>query len=322
MQTYGLHDAAAPLIRCRWLWKNPARNGSPRRLPYGNLWAMKRIIRRVQTLNERAAELTAVAGQLPKRVAELRETMTATTGQLHTLKSDIQVNIADLQMDREDDIGAALVEVAGHAPALMDAGFALDGLDVEVSPVQRIIVQLVRRRDVEITRIRDLIRQYDKQPTMRSILSAILKARTMVDSIEIDGLEYDKLQISIGPVPTIRLCWRDRDSAPASTAWQPAQSQPLGAGSQSSFFGPPLSMAPAGASAASPASPAIKEETVAGSAVENELPALTMTMTSSSPATEALVQPVAAPVSPPSLPKAPVDPLARFKVMPQLDRPR
>jgi hypothetical protein len=288
---------------------------------------MKRIIRRVQTLNERAVELTSAAGQLPQRVAELREAMTATTGQLHTLKSDIQVNIADLQMDREDDIGAALVEVAGHAPALMDAGFALDGLDVEVSPVQRIIVQLVRRRDVDTTHIQGLIDRYQKQPTMRAILSAILKARAMVDSIEIDGLEYDKLQIGIGPVPTIRLCWRDRDSAPASAAWQPAPSQPLAGGAHSSFFGPPASAIPA---AAIPATLPTKEQVVETSAVGNELPAVTMTMTSPPPAGMAAAKPGTAAVSPPPLqapqppplPQAPADPLARFKVMPNLDRHR
>ncbi len=269
---------------------------------------MKRIIRRVQSLNERAAELTAAAGQLPNRVAELREAMTATTGQLHHLKTDIQVNIADLQMDHEDDIGAALVEVAGHAPVFAQAGFLLDGLDVEVSPVQRIIVQLVRRKDVEISEIQRLVQQYQDQTTMRAILSAILKARGMVDSIEIDGMEYDKLQIGIGPVPTIRLCWRDRDAANTSPAWQPTRSQPLTGSAQTSFFGPPISGALSGQPVPQPA-----EESVQPAA-----PMETFTMQGPPPLPDV---PEPAPVTPPPLPSGPVDPLARFKVMPQLNKP-
>jgi hypothetical protein len=274
---------------------------------------MKRIIRRVQTLNERAAELTAAAGQLPNRVAELREAMTATTGQLHHLKSDIQVNIADLQMDHEDDIGAALVEVAGHAPVFAQAGFLLDGLDVEVSPIQRIIVQLVRQKDVETSRIQELVHQYQQQSTMRAILSAILKARVMVDTIEIDGLEYDKLMIGIGPVPTIRLCWRDRDAAGVAQAWQPARSQPLAGGPQTSFFGPSIHPAPS-VPAASEAKPEIIESYTA---VEDDQAAVTFTASAPPPP----LPKAPAPIVPPPLPSGPVDPLARFKVMPQLNKP-
>ena len=260
---------------------------------------MKQIIRRIQSLNESAVQLTAAAGQLPTRVAELREAMKATTGELQTLKSDIQVNIADLQIEHEDDIGTALVEVAGHAAVFQQAGFLLDGLDVEVSPIQRMIVTLKRQRDVDIGKLQELIQQYRDQSTMRSILSALFKARTMVDNIEIDGLDYDKLIIGIGPVPTIRLSWRDRNAASVAQAWKPTQSQPLTIGAQTSFFGPALQ--PALASAKDPIEPETPEE--------------------ETPTKLTAVAPIA-PVKPPPLPTQPVDPLARFKVMPHLNRPQ
>ena len=193
---------------------------------------MKRIVRRVQTLNERAAELTAAAGQLPNRVAELRQAVTATSGELQNLKSGIEVNLGDLQVDRDDDLSAALAEVAAHAPVLAEAGFILDGLDVEVSPVQRIIVQLVRYDDVETLHIQSLIQKYQQEKSVRAILSSILKARAMVETIQIDGLDYHKLMIGIGPVPTIRLCWRDTNphfpalrSVPMALSWASRRKQ-------------------------------------------------------------------------------------------------
>jgi hypothetical protein len=259
---------------------------------------MKRIVRRVQSLNERAAELTAAASQLPKRVAEMREVMTATTGQLQSLKTDIQANVADLVIHREDDFAAALAEITSHAPVLAEAGFLLDGLDIEVSPTQRVVVQLIRIGDAEPGEIEELIQKHHGRTTLRAILSAMLKARDVAASIRIDGLDYHQLLIGIGPVPIIRIGWRSAtSSAPApapsaaSTSWQPSVSKPLPGGS--SFFGPPISSTTSFA----PVPPEPEDE----------------------PATPVAAAKPAAAVPPP-LPPPSTDPLARFKVMPDLHR--
>jgi len=258
---------------------------------------MKRIVRRVQTLNERAAELTAAASQLPKRVAEMREAMTATTSQLQSLKTDIQVNVADLIIDREDDFAAALAEISSHAPVLAEAGFLLDGLDIEVSPTQRVVVQLVRIGDAEPGEIEELIQKHQGKTTLRAILSAILKASDVAASIKIDGLDYHQLLIGIGPVPIIRIGWRSATAAAsfapaaASTSWQPSVSKPLPGGS--SFFGPPIS-------STSSFAPRPEEP--------DDEPSIPV----------ARATPAA--VTPPPLPPPSTDPLARFKVMPDLHR--
>jgi hypothetical protein len=116
----------------------------------------------------------------------------------------------------------------------------------------------------------------------------------MVDNIEIDGLDYDKLIIGIGPVPTIRLSWRDRSEKNAAPAWQPSASQPLTA-TATSFFGPALQ--PTFHSAQAPTDLPIEE----------------------APSPE---PPFVSAAHPPPLPPQPADPLARFKVMPHLNRPQ
>ena len=264
---------------------------------------MKRIVKGVQTLNERAAQLTAAASQLPSRVAELRAAMTATSGELQHLKSDIQMNVADLQVDREDELGEALAEIAAHAPVLAEAGYVLDGLDVEISPVQRLIVQLVRYRDVNPGSLQGLIDFHQDKRSLRAILSAILKARAMVDSVEIDGLDYHKLTIGIGPVPTIRLCWQDtRTEAGNFHAPEQKRSAPLTmTGVQTSFFGPSPAFAPMAGVAHShsrqAAAPEADDEAHAGATPP---PVATTTPTRPAP------------------PPLPADPLAKFKVMPKL----
>jgi hypothetical protein len=306
--------------------------------------SMKRIVRRVQSINERAAELTAAAGQLPNRVVELREAMTATSGQLQNLKNDIQVNVGDLTVEHEDGIASTLAEIAAHAPVFAEAGFLLDGVDIGVSPVQNLIVRLQRFKEVDTLTIQPLIQKHQQQPSVRAILSAIIQARGMVSSVDIDGMDNHQLIVGIGPVPSIRLSWRmpvaviDDDSEP----WSPAPSQSL-TGAGSSFFGPPLD-APAAAkptAAAKPAAATIEPATAAAEpanpeptaanapetpeaveAVEGSSQAGEPAGTGSRPATTPPPLPEApTPASPPPLPAAaPDDPLARFKVMPTLSR--
>lgn len=279
---------------------------------------MKRIVRRVQSLNERAAELTAAVGQLPQRVAELRGAVSATTGELHHLKHEIQGNVADLRVDREEDLAAALAEIAGHAPLLAEVGFVLDGFDIEVSPVQQLVIDLIRHDDVAIPVLQSKLAGLPAHGTVAALLSAILKARAVADAIDIDGLDYHQLEVTLGPVPSIRLCWRGAvdKPAPAAESWRPdpiAASHSTGA----SFFGtggsPALASMPhAGSTPARPAG-----------LTGVDAPQPPVAETASVPAAPEPVRQEGVAVAPPPLPIVPpplpvTDPLARFKVMPDL----
>lgn len=276
---------------------------------------MKRITRRVQALNERASELTAAASQLPQRVAELRQAATATTSELQSLKTGIQINVPDLLVKREDELSTALAEVAAHAPVFAEAGFILDGLDLEISPLQQIIVQLLNHREVETLSIQPLIQRYQQQKYVRAILSAIVKAKAVVSTIEIDGLDYSKLTVAIGPVPTIRLCWRERpteaevDESPTPAASQPRRDE-ASATRPDSFFGSapvlaPLSKSGSAGSAGTATPDPVSKEAPAAAESQPEIPA----PSPSDPATQT-------PPTPPTPPVDAQDPLARFKVMP------
>jgi len=272
---------------------------------------MKRITRRVQALNERAAELTASAAQLPQRVAELREAAQATSQELRSLKSGIQVNVPDLLVKREDELSAALAEVAAHASVFAEAGFILDGLDLEISPVQQIIVQLLHHREVETLSVQPLIQRHQQQKYVRAILSAIVKAKAVVSTIAIDGLDYSKLSVAIGPVPTICLCWRERPDEAESGFSSPAaadesSTREQASGQATSFFGQPPALPPLHKSETSrksqaepPAGPPPPTESVFTPPVETPAPLQDES------------QSAAADVK-----AAPVDPLARFKIMP------
>lgn len=272
---------------------------------------MKRIVRSVQSLSDRAAALSAAAGQLPGRVAEIRQSVAATTGQLQHLKTDIQFNVAELQVTSENQLATALMEIDNNAKVLEDAGFELEGVDLELSPSQRLVVHLLRIGDADDDEFRELIQKHQGLPTIRAILASLLKARNMAATIEIGGLDYHRVLIGIGASPVVRLCWRAPVAAASSLTMAAAPAiAPAGA----SFFGGGESLF---ATAAAPAPEPPTEPPPLPAAAQIPEPS-TGPPQLPPPAPEP--EPESAPEAPPPLPE-PTDPLARFKVMPTLHKP-
>lgn len=269
---------------------------------------MKQFISKVKNLSQKAAEIQAAMQQVPPKVAEIREAVAATTGQLQQLKAEIQFSVADLKADDEQRLTAALQEINANAEVLGKAGFVLSGVDLEISPVQRMLVHLARVEGVHPSVIRSLLSASKQQRTTHAILSSLLQAQQMAAAVKLDELDYAEVAVGIGPVPSVRLCWR-AETAEAPTAAGPVQTMPvpppitalapmpLPAFSQSSFFEkrPPQ-----------PA-PTVQQTVVPTSLVSTPLPGRAE---KSSVMETALT----------SSPEAKVDPLARFKRMPDLTK--
>ena len=268
---------------------------------------MKQFISKVKNLSQKAAEIKAVMQQLPPKVAEVREAVAATTGQLQQLKSEIQFTVADLKAESADHLSQALQEINAGANVFGKAGFELCGVDLELSPVQRLLVHLTRVEDVHPSLLRSLTDANQHQRTISALLSAMLQAKQAAAAVKLEGLRYAELIVSVGPIPSVRLCWR----AEAVTAAELPRTMPIVAPTaapasepksvfgQSSFFEPRAAapvrenVAAESASAMSPAA-AVGAETL--KAIETP---------AESPAAEEKS-----------------DPLARFKKMPDFSKAR
>lgn len=169
---------------------------------------MKEFISKVKNLSQKAAEIKAAIQQVPPKIAEMREAVTATTGQLQQLKSEIQFSVGDLKADREDHLSEALQEIHNSTELFQQAGFVLDGVDLEISPVQRLLVHLLRVEAVHASVLRSLAQASQQRRTTRAILSSLLQAQQMAETVEVGGLVYNEVIIGIGPIPSVRLCWR------------------------------------------------------------------------------------------------------------------
>jgi hypothetical protein len=268
---------------------------------------MKQFISKVKNLSQKAAEIKAAMQQVPPKVAEIREAVAATTGQLQQLKHEIQFSVADLKADQEDSLSEALQEINSSADVFEQAGFVLDGVDLEISPVQRLLVHLLRVEDVHASMLRALVQSNQHRRTTRAILSALLQAKQMADTVAVGGLIYNEVIVGIGPIPSVRLCWRSEQVEPApvmplapTVSVVPPVPVPVSQTSQPSVFGASSFFERRETKPVPPASQPTAAPTVQIAPAREQTP-----VTTPEPAAETAVS---------------TDPLARFKKMPVLNR--
>ncbi len=189
---------------------------------------MRRAVRRVQDLGQKAGQLRDVAASMPERAAEIRDAVLLTTEQLQQLRTDVEAGVAGLRADDEDRIARALRELNESAGTFREAGYELDGVDLEISPVQRLIVSLDKVADAGASRLRALRQASADKPTVRAVLDAMLKADETAARVHLPALDFSELIVHIGPVPSVRLCWRAPVDVAASETAHAATRTPAG----------------------------------------------------------------------------------------------
>lgn len=258
---------------------------------------MKRFAKGVQRLSQRAAEIRQVVDTLPARAAELREVVHATAGQVQQLRGDLAAGAAALRLPADADPAALLREVDACAGPLAEAGFAVEGADVDLAPLRRVRVHLARTGDVSPARLRHLLAAQAHRSVAQTLLAGIAQARELADDAETGALAWTHLTIDLVGGTAVRLGWSAAtvDDGQASAAGD--VSPPMF--SQSSFF-ERRPATPAGA----PAPAAIVAPPVIGTTVPQ-------------PAAPEAPPPSATPPAPPPSRASALD---RFKKMPDLTR--
>ena len=273
---------------------------------------MKKFIQRVQDLSQKAAHLKQVVEAAPAQAAQLRDTVLMTAGQLQQMRHDVQSSVMGLRADNEGRLAQALQDINDHAGTFSDAGYELTGVDMELSPMHRLIVHLEKAGAVDESTLRSLLAENSDNQTVYALLSALTKADAMSDRVRLSRLHYCGVVIHVGATPAIRLCWAPEDVAEtmvpepaAPTTQSPATlpaPPPLPEFSQSSFF----EKRPAAATAPRP--------------VSEQAPAIT-----TGPATEPASAAVSVPASLAQTPRGgdwKASALDRFKKMPDVSKYR
>jgi hypothetical protein len=155
--------------------------------------------------------------------------------------------------------------------------------------------------------LRSLVSANQHRRTTHAILSSLLQANQMADTVELGELVYDEVIVGVGPIPSVRLCWRAEEVA---TVMPAVPTNPVPA-SSSTPIAAPQSVFGQGSffeRRTPPPTPV---------AVQSTAPAVSVSMAPSSLATSAVEAPHSDTAA-----GGKEDPLARFKKMPDFSKPR
>ncbi len=172
---------------------------------------MKNLIHKIQDLGQKAAQVKQVIEAAPAQAAQLRETVLMTAGQLQQIRGDVQTVMSGLRADSGDRLTQALRELNDHADTFLEAGYQLIGVEMEVSPVQRLIVRLARVESVSEARIHALVSANVARATISALLASLAKAEGLTAQMHLSNLSYRELVVHVGPSPSVRLCWHADD---------------------------------------------------------------------------------------------------------------
>jgi hypothetical protein len=168
---------------------------------------MKKFVRKIQGVGQKAHEIRQMVASAPPRFAELRETVLASAGQLQHLRADVQSAVTTLRTDSEERLIEALREIDAGVDVFRAAGYHLDDVEMELAIPQRLIVHLEKVADAGTATLRSLMQSNTSRPTTHAILAALVKAEEMADKVDLTNLGYHKLMVHVGTVPNVRLCW-------------------------------------------------------------------------------------------------------------------
>jgi len=131
-----------------------------------------------------------------------------TTDQLKQVRAEVLSGIEDLQAHNEDRLLLAMKDINISGPVLAEAGFDVAGMDMDFSSHQRLIVHLDKVKEVRSSVLRSLIKSHQKRKTLHAILTSILRAEELAGKVEVENLTYRRLIVYVGPIPSVRICWR------------------------------------------------------------------------------------------------------------------
>lgn len=193
---------------------------------------MSKVVSRMKDLGQKAMALKAALDKAPETVEGLRQTLAATKDQVRQLRTEAQETVTDLQDETGLDLRESIQGLKASAELIRKAGFEITGVDVETGLAPRLRVHLRRANRMALSPKTTPT----AGPLAQALLGTLEQAESWLLEPPLDSLEQDELIVTLGPVPSIRACWK----AKATATDQPATLQ-------TTFFAkrPPATPAPA-----------------------------------------------------------------------------
>lgn len=193
---------------------------------------MSKVVSRMKDLGQKAMALKAALDKAPETVEGLRQTLAATKDQVRQLRSEAQETVTELQDEAGLDLQESIRGLKASADLIRKAGFEITGVDVETGLAPRLRIHLRRANRMALSPKTSTA----AGPLAQALLGTLEQAESWLLEPPLDSLEQDELIVTLGPVPSIRACWKAK-----ATATEQASTL------QTTFFAkrPPATPAPA-----------------------------------------------------------------------------
>lgn len=189
---------------------------------------MKKVSKRIQRLSERAAEIRQAVEAMPAKAAELRGVVTTAAGQVQQLRTDLTAGVAAAAAAARGTGGAVLSRadaetaetlraIEASAAVLKEAGYVLDGIDLEVA-TGRVRARLWRSEDVKLEDLRVVLELYAKTPVEKALVTGLVQAAEVAVGVELTELDLAEVVVDAGTGKAVRIGWRAEEETAGAGA--------------------------------------------------------------------------------------------------------
>jgi len=175
---------------------------------------MKNLITKIQDISQKAAKIAEAVHGAPARAAELRAAVASTVSQLQMVNADVQATVKELGLPDQEQMVEALREIDQHADVFSSAGYDVQELEMRLAYPLQLDVHLRKNKNSTSPHALEALQtRYAHLKVVKALLAALKRAESAVPEVELENLQFEKLIVSFGNLPSARLSWGARKMA-------------------------------------------------------------------------------------------------------------
>lgn len=111
----------------------------------------------------------------------------------------------DFKQATNDKIQSYMIELSALIPAIIEIGYRVDTVEIEIGMPPKIIPSFSKIEDVAEENMQNTLNKYSDKKISTLILSSLIKANKMQNAIHINNLIFTGISLEVGIIPTVRL---------------------------------------------------------------------------------------------------------------------
>jgi hypothetical protein len=128
---------------------------------------------------------------------------------------DATETLANLGMEKSREV---LAQANLLLQLLQSAGYGIGNMDVELSLPPKVTIKLKTGPAVKEEKLSAILREQADKKVVSAIVAALIQANRLRDSVTVETLALDGVEIILTTTPNITLQWKDKDKGIGASA--------------------------------------------------------------------------------------------------------